>query len=81
LIIRFEEEKNMAVRKTLVFSALAGLFITFGFMGCDSSTGPGDGGGGGTAGAGCWVTDMGGPTVVKVKLTDGSILVTAPYFN
>lgn len=70
----------MTVRKTLVFSALAVLFVTFGFMGCDSSTGPGDGGGG-TAGAGCWVTDMGGFTVVKVKLSDGSILVTAPNFN
>jgi hypothetical protein len=76
----FEEEKDMTVRKILVFPALAVLFITFGFIGCNSSTGPG-GDGGGTAGAGCWVTDMGGPTVVKVKLTDGSILVTAPNFN
>jgi hypothetical protein len=72
----------MTVRKMLVFSALAVLFVTFGFMGCNSSTGPGDGGdGGGTAGAGCWVTDMGGLTTVKVRLSDGTVLVNAAHFD
>jgi|GEM_PF-1957783 len=74
----------MTVRKALVFSAVAALFITFGFVGCDSSTGPGDGGDGGdggTAGAGCWVTDQGGVTTVKVNLSDGTVLVNAPHFN
>ena len=75
----------MDFRKAVVYSALAVLFITLGFIGCKSSTGPGDGGdgddGGGTAGAGCWVTDEGGVTAIKVNLSDGSTMVTAAHFN
>jgi hypothetical protein len=75
----------MDFRKAVVYSGLGVLLVTLGFIGCKSSTGPDDGGdggdGGGTAGPGCWVTDQGGLTTVKVDLNDGSVLVNAAHFD